>query len=53
MPDQLEDVSTYPRITQELLNRGYSAEQIRKIMGGNIMRVLKEAESVAAQTNDQ
>ena len=53
VPDQLEDVSTYPRITQELLNRGYSAEQIRKIMGGNIMRVLKEAEAVAAQTSDQ
>ena len=33
VPEQLEDVSTYPRITQVLLNRGYSSEQIRKILG--------------------
>ena len=48
LPKQLEDVSTYPVITQELLNRGYSAEDIHKIMSGNIMRVIKEAEEVAA-----
>ena len=47
LPLQLEDVSTYPRITQELLDRGYSAEQIHKLLGGNIMRALKKAESVA------
>ena len=49
VPEQLEDVSTYPRITQELLNRGYSAENIRKILGANMMRVLKAAEEVARQ----
>ena len=41
LPEQLEDVSTYPVITQELLNRGYSASDIHKIMSGNITRVLK------------
>jgi membrane dipeptidase len=44
-PAQLEDVSTYPRITQELLNRGYDREAIHKILGGNILRVLREAVS--------
>ncbi len=48
LPKQLEDVSTYPVITQELLNRGYSAADIHKIMSGNIMRVIQEAEEVAA-----
>jgi membrane dipeptidase len=48
VPDQLEDVSTYPRITQVLINRGYSDDDIRKILGGNILRVLRDAEKVAA-----
>jgi membrane dipeptidase len=47
VPEQLEDVSCYPFITQELLNRGYNKEQIHKILGGNALRVLREAELVA------
>lgn len=47
LPDQLGDVSTYPVITQELLNRGYNASQIHLIMSGNILRVMREAEAVA------
>ena len=46
-PHQLEDVSTYPLITQELLNRGYNKEQIHKVLGGNVLRALREAEKVA------
>jgi membrane dipeptidase len=42
-PEQLEDVSKYPLITQELLNRGYKKEQILKVLGGNLMRVFREA----------
>jgi membrane dipeptidase len=48
LPVGLEDVSTYPRITQELLNRGHTREAIHKILGDNVMRVLREAEKVAA-----
>jgi membrane dipeptidase len=48
LPRQLEDVSCYPYLTQELLNRGYKEEDIRKILGGNILRVLREAQRVAA-----
>jgi membrane dipeptidase len=44
VPEQLEDVATFPRITQELLNRGYSAAQIHQVLGGNLLRVLRAAE---------
>jgi membrane dipeptidase len=46
-PRQLEDVSCYPHITQELLNRGYSKEDIHKVLGGNALRVLRRAEEVS------
>jgi membrane dipeptidase len=49
VPKQLEDVSCYPNITQELLNRGYNREQIHKILGGNFLRVFKLAEEEAAR----
>lgn len=49
LPEQLEDVSTYPRITQVLLDRGYGAEDVRKILGGNALRVLRGAERVARE----
>jgi len=45
----LEDVSCYPNITQELLNRGYKKEEIHKILGGNVLRVLRQAEEVAVE----
>lgn len=47
LPVGLEDVSTYPRITQELLNRGYTRAQLHQILGGNLLRVLRKAELVA------
>lgn len=52
LPVGLEDVSTYPRITQELLHRGYQREAIHKILGENILRVLERAENVARQLQD-
>src|SRR5882757_2699547 len=39
MPDGLEDCSKLPKITEALLRKGYSEEDIRKILGGNILRV--------------
>jgi membrane dipeptidase len=47
VPKQLEDVSCYPYITQELLNRGRSREEIHKILGGNLLRVFRQVEQVA------
>jgi membrane dipeptidase len=53
LPDQLEDVSCYPTITQGLLDRGYSEEQIQGILGGNLMRVFRAAEAYAAKQRHQ
>jgi membrane dipeptidase len=47
VPEQLEDVSKYPVITQALLDRGYNAEQIKKVLGGNLLRAFRKAEDVA------
>lgn len=49
VPRQLEDVSKYPLITQGLLDRGYSEQDIHKVLGGNVLRVLRKAEDVARQ----
>ena len=46
-PKQLEDVSCFPYITQELLNRGHGKQDIQKILGGNILRVMRAAEQAA------
>lgn len=51
VPKQLEDVSTYPLITQALLDRGYSDDDIRKILSGNALRVLRAADEAAAKLN--
>lgn len=52
LPVGLEDVSTYPAITQELLNRGYSAAEIHQVLGGNILRALRTAEQVSHQITE-
>ena len=40
-PQQLDDVTNFPLITEELLKRGYSKKDVKKIMGGNFIRLLK------------
>ena len=41
VPRGLEDVSSYPRLTTELIQRGYSKAAIKKILGKNVLRVIK------------
>ncbi len=53
LPRGLDDVSYYPYITQEMLNRGYDKQQIHKVLGGNALRVLREAEVVAKRLKDE
>jgi membrane dipeptidase len=43
----LDDVSKYPMLTAELLRRGYSDADVKKILHENILRVMREAEKVA------
>lgn len=49
MPAGMEDCTHLPQITAGLLQRGYSPEAIRKILGGNLLRVMEQAEAVARQ----
>jgi membrane dipeptidase len=46
----LEDVSKYPGLFAELMRRGYSTEDLRKIAGENIIRALRKAEKVSADS---
>ena len=47
MPEGMEDCSNLPKITEELLRRGYSETDIKKILGGNMLRVMEEVASVS------
>ena len=46
-PQGIDSAADLPKITQALLDRGYSAEDIHKILGGNLMRVFREVERVS------
>ena len=52
-PRGLEDVSTYPALTAELLRRQWSDDDIRKLLGLNVLRVMKQAEAVAAAMKNE
>ena len=49
LPKGLEDVSTYPALLAELARRGWSDENLGKVAGGNVLRVMAAAEKVAAK----
>ncbi|GAC1475824.1 MAG: dipeptidase [Isosphaeraceae bacterium] len=51
-PVGLEDVSDYPRLTEALLDRKYSEEDVHKILGGNILRAFAESDKVAARLQE-
>ncbi len=50
MPEGAQDVSMLPNITYELLKRGYSERDIRKILGENLLRAFAAAERVAGKS---
>jgi len=52
-PDGLEDVSKYPALTAELLSRGWSDEDVKKFLGLNVLRAMRQAEAVAAGMKDE
>ena len=47
VPAGLEDVARYPELIAELLSRGWSQAECVQLIGGNVLRVLREAESVS------
>jgi membrane dipeptidase len=48
LPIGLKDVSSYPNLVEGLLRRGYSEEDVKKVLGANLLRVWRQVESVAA-----
>jgi len=51
LPAGLQHVGELPHITLELVRRGYTAEDLRKILGENLLRVLSEADGLAARSH--
>ena len=49
LPTGLKDVASYPNLIRELLVKGYSEDDVRKIFGGNLLRVWREVERVAGE----
>jgi membrane dipeptidase len=52
VPVGLENVSTFPDLIAELLRRGWSEEDAKKVAGLNALRVMRAAERVAAETGN-
>ncbi len=52
-PAGIDSAADLPKITQALLDRGYSAADIHKILGGNILRVFREVERVSKEMQAQ
>jgi len=48
-PKGMENVSTFPLLFAELIRRGWTDEDLMKVMGGNVLRALEQAETVARQ----
>jgi len=49
LPQGIDSAADLPKITAALMERGYSAEDCRKILGGNLLRVFREVEQVSKQ----
>jgi membrane dipeptidase len=52
-PQGIDSAADLPKITQALLDRGYSVDDIKRILGGNLMRVFREVEGVSHEMQAQ
>jgi membrane dipeptidase len=53
LPEGIDSPADIPKITAALMARGYSAEDCRKILGGNLLRVFREVEQVSKQLQSE
>jgi membrane dipeptidase len=53
LPEGIDSAADLPKITQALLQRGYTREQIHKILGGNFLRVMREVEATAKRLQSE
>ena len=51
-PAEIDSAADFPKITAALMARGYSADDVRKVLGGNILRVFREVQADADHTED-
>ena len=49
LPAEIRTAADLPKVTAALMARGYTAEQMQKILGGNLLRVFREVEQVSKQ----
>jgi membrane dipeptidase len=52
-PQGMDSAADLPKITEGLLDRGYSADDIRKILGGNLLRVFRQVETVSHEMQSE
>ncbi len=52
-PQGMDSAADLPKITQALLDRGYSPDDIKKILGGNLLRVFRQVETVSREMQAQ
>jgi membrane dipeptidase len=53
LPAGLQDVAAYPALLAEMMRRGWSDADVAKLAGGNVLRVMAAAETVAASMRDE
>lgn len=53
LPQGIDSVADLPKITEALLQRGYTREQVLKILGGNFLRVMHQVEATAARLQEE
>jgi membrane dipeptidase len=53
LPEGLDSPADLPKITAGLMARGYSAQDCRKILGGNLLRVFREVQAVSKQLREE
>jgi membrane dipeptidase len=53
MPEGMDDCTQLPKITEALMRKGYSDDDIRKILGGNLLRVMEQNEKAARALQSQ
>jgi len=53
MPEGMDDCTHLPKITEALMRKGYSDDDIRKILGANLLRVMEQAEKVSHEMQAQ
>jgi membrane dipeptidase len=53
LPEGIDSAADLPKITEALLDRGYSADDIKRILGGNVLRMFRDVERIGREMRKQ